>query len=156
MSSLKPIVIPKILPVPIPGGGPQDGYQWAFNERYYATRKSVLRPLFFGLAAGLDPAMTPLSDEDQAALANRLYDWVAPGGPGVYGPNHVDFDQECDFQRWDPYTVEYMRQQIYGYQRVPIGTGTTTQPPNVVNAADLQGPAVPGHYLLVTCDADKL
>jgi len=49
-----------------------------------------------------------------------------------------------------------MRSQVYGYQRVPVGTGNTPQPPVVVNPADLQGPPVPGKYLLVTCDANLL
>jgi hypothetical protein len=151
------ITMPDPLPVPLPGGGPRDGYQWKFNERYYATRARALAGFQHGLAASpeysVNEAYTP---ELLAALADRLYDWKAPGGPGVYGPEHVDFDQQCDYWQNDPYGTMYSREQIYGYQRVPVGTGDTTQPPNVVNPEDLYGPPVPGHYLLVTCDINKL
>jgi hypothetical protein len=151
-----PTPVPSPLPQPLPGGGPQDGYQFIFNQRYYATRNASLRPLAFGITAGLDPNVDALSADDQTDMANTLYDWKAPGGPGVYGPNHVDFDQQCDYWRNDPYGTMYMRSQVYGYQRVPVGTGSTAQPPNVVNSADLQGPPVPGQYLLVTCDINLL
>jgi hypothetical protein len=152
------IVVPDPLPAPIPGGGPRDGYQFIFDQTYYATRDPKLRALAQGLSAGLDPDMDPLSDDDQTALANKLYDWVAPGGPQVYGPDHVDFDQEIDFGRQEPYAVMFDRAftQQPGYQRVPVGTGKTIQPPEVVKPADLQGPPVKGQYLLVTCDANKL
>ena len=150
--------VPNPLPAPIPGGGPRDGYQFKFDEQYYKTRNPKLRGLAQGLSASLDPTLPPLSDDDQKALANTLYDWKAPGGPQVYGPNHVDFDQEIDFGRQEPYATMYDRAvtQQPGYQRVPVGTGTTTQPPEVVNPADLQGPPVPGQYLLVTCNINKL
>jgi hypothetical protein len=148
--------VPDPLPAPIPGGGPQDGYEFLFNKRYYETRDSRLRALAFGIAAGLDGNTDALSVDDQATHANNLYDWKAPGGPGSYGPEHVDFDQEIDYGRGGPYATNYQRLLIYGYQRVPVGTGTTTQPPNVVTKAELIGPPVPGKYLLVTCDINQL
>jgi hypothetical protein len=152
------ITVPNPLPAPIPGGGPRDGYQFIFDQEYYKTRDPKLRGLAQGLSAGLDPTLDQLSDTDQATLANALYDWVAPGGPQVYGPDHMDFDQEIDFGRQEPYAVMFDRQETQqpGYQRVPVGTGTTTQPPEVVKPADLQGPPVKGQYLLVTCDINKL
>jgi hypothetical protein len=150
------IPVPNPLPAPLPGGGPQDGYQFRFNQRYYDTRSAQLAGFGFGLAASPNNAQTKLSTDQLSALADALYDWVAPGGPGVYGPDHVDFDEQIDYWQWDPYGTMYMRSQVYGYQRVPIGTGNTTQPPNVVNPADLQGPPEPGKYLLVTCDINLL
>ncbi len=150
------IEVPNPLPVPIPGGGPRDGYQWLFNERYYATREAVLAGFSNGLAAGPNPSAPQLTTDELTVFADALYDWVAPGGPGVYGPDHFDFDEQIDYWQWEPYATMYMRSQVYGYQRVPIGTGNTTQPPNVVNPADLQGPPVKGAYLLVTCDINLL
>jgi hypothetical protein len=156
-----PIPVPDPLPAPLPGGGPQDGYQFLFDKRYYETRKKALEPFSYGFSAS-PFADTPQLDPDAVdALAAKLYDWKAPGGPGVYGPDHVDFDQEIDnvgakTGEGEPYAVMYQRQEVLGYQRVPIGTGATTQPPEVVNPADLQGPPVPGQYLLVTCDINLL
>ena|ERR1700677_5090047 len=153
--------VPDPLPAPVPGGGPESGYQWAFDRRYYATRKKALEPFGYGLAAS-EFAETPALDSDAViALGAKLYDWKAPGGPGVYGPDHVDFDQEIDFEgaltgEGEPYAVMYQRKVVLGYQRVPIGTAQTTQPSEVVNPADLQGPPVPGKYLLVTCDINEL
>jgi hypothetical protein len=152
----EPIVVPNPLPSPIPGGGPRDGYQWIYNQQYYKTRDPKLGPLSNGIAASPSANAAQLSQDDQAALANTLYDWVAPGGPGAYGPNHVDFDQEIDFGRDDPYATNFIRSQSYGYTRVPVGTGTTPQPGEVVNKDDLIGPAIPGQYLLVTMDANLL
>jgi len=94
----KLIEVPNPLPAPIPGG-PQDGYEFLFNKRYYETRDSRLRSLARGIAAGLDGNEDALSDEGQTELANKLYNWKAPGGVGVYGPHHVDFDQEIDYLR---------------------------------------------------------
>jgi len=154
--SLPTIEVPNPLPPPIPGGGPETGYQWSFNERYYLTRVLALKPFAWGDAASEAPNTTALTSDQRTTLADKLYDYKAPGGPGVYGPNHVDFDQEIDYWGQDPYSTMYQRQVVYGYQRVPIGTGNTSQPPNVVNAADLQGPPEKGKYLLVTCDANLL
>ena len=151
-----PVPVPDPLPEPIPGGGPQDGYEFAFNQRYYETRDARLRPLAFGIAAGQDGNADALSQDDQTQLANDLYDWKAPGGPGSYGPDHVDFDEQTDYLRQGPYATNYQRLLVDGYQRVPVGTGTTTQPPNVVTKAELIGPPVPGKYLLVTCDINQL
>lgn len=161
---MNPIQVPDPLPAPLPGGGPQDGYQFKFDKRYYerlAERNPALAPFTFGIAASPLSATPQLSPDDVDALAAKLYDWKAPGGPGVYGPNHVDFDQEIDYvgaktNEGEPYAIMYQRSQVLGYQRVPIGTGATVQPPEVVNPADLQGPPVPGQYLLVTCDINKL
>jgi hypothetical protein len=153
---MKKFEVPNPLPAPVPGGGPRDGYQWKFNRRYYDTREKALQPLQYGLAASSFNANAPLTPGELQAAGDTLYDWVAPGGPGVYGPKHVDFDQQIDYGQQDPYAVSFMRSQVYGYQRVPIGTASTTQPPNVVNSADLQGPAEPGKYLLVTCDINEL
>jgi hypothetical protein len=150
------ITVPNPLPPPIPGGGPRTGYQWRFNQRYYAKRKPALQPFSYGLAAAFFPNRKALTQDELTALADKLYDWVAPGGPGVYGKKHVDFDEEIDYWQWDPYAVSYQRSQLYGYQRVPIGTGNTVQPPEIVNPADLQGPPIPGKYLLVTCDINLL
>lgn len=150
-----PIAVPNPLPAPLPGGGPQDGYQFIFNQRYYARRDKALNPFSYGLAAGQFGNLPGLSQADLTALADGLYDQTTPG-EAAFGPNHVDFDQEIDYWQWDPYQTMYLRSQVYGYERVPIGTGNTTQPPNVVNAADLQGPPVPGKYLLVTCDINAL
>jgi len=152
--------VPDPLPAPLPGGGPQDGYQFKFDQHYYVTRKKPLEPFSYGFSAS-PFSETPALDPDAVdALAAKLYDWKAPGGPGVYGPNHVDFDQEIDYVgaktgQGEPYATMYGRLQL-GYQRVPIGTGNTVQPPEVVNPAELQGPPVPGKYLLVTCDINEL
>ena len=150
------IEVPNPLPAPVPGGGPRDGYQFRFNEQYYKTRQKALEGFSYGLAASPFANEPQMDTEQLQVLADALYDWVAPGGPGVYGPDHVDFDEQIDYWQWDPYGTMYMRSQVYGYQRVPIGTGNTTQPPNVVNPADLQGPPEPGKYLLVTCDINQL
>ena len=153
--SFEPVAVPNPLPAPIPGGGPRTGYQWLFNQRYYKTRVNALKPFSYGLAASEFPDATGLSAEELTSLADELYNQTTPGEP-VFGKYHVDFDQQCDYWQNDPYATMYMRSQIYGYQRVPIGTGNTTQPPNVVNPAELQGPPVPGKYLLVTCDINLL
>ena len=149
-------LVPDPLPAPIPGGGPQDGYEFIFNQRYYATRDARLRPLAYGIAAGQDGNTDALSLDNQTDLANTLYDWKAPGGPGAYGPDHVDFDEQIDFRREGPYATNYQRLLVNGYQRVPVGTGTTTQPPDVVVKENLIGPPIPGKYLLVTCDINQL
>jgi hypothetical protein len=150
------IEVPNPLPAPIPGGGPRDGYQWKFNRRYYDTRAGAIQRFQYGLAASSFNENAQLTASELEAEGAMLYDWVAPGGPGVYGPNHVDFDQQIDYWQWDPYGTMYSRSQVYGYERVPIGTASTMQPPNVVNSADLQGPPEPGKYLLVTCDINQL
>jgi hypothetical protein len=149
------IPVPNPLPAPLPGGGPQDGYQFEFNERYYRTRNTALAALSFGIAASEFPDARELEQEDQTALADKLYDQTTPGQAG-FGKDHVDFDEQIDYWRQDPYATMYMRSQVYGYQRVPIGTGNTTQPVEVVNPADLQGPPEKGKYLLVTCDINLL
>ena len=75
---------------------------------------------------------------------------------GLYAEK-VDFDEEADYGGDDPYATMYQRQEVYGYQRVPVGTGTfTPDPPPVVRWKDLQGPPIPGQYLLVTCDINLL
>jgi len=155
MSETELIPVPNPLPAPIPGGGPQTGYQWKFNQRYYKTRVNALKPFGYGLAASEFPDAKALTADELTALADQLYDQKMPGEP-AFGKNHVDFDQQCDYWQQDPYATMFMRDQIYGYQRVPIGTGNTSQPVEVVNPADLQGPPVPGKYLLVTCDINKL
>jgi hypothetical protein len=152
--------VPDPLPAPIPGGGPESGYQWAFNRRYYVTRKKQVEPFGYGFAASPFAETPQLTPDEAVALADKLYDWKAPGGPGVYGPNHVDFDQEIDYEgartgEGEPYAIMWNRVQL-GYERVPIGTGATTQPPEVVTPAELMGPPVPGKYLLVTLDINKL
>lgn len=147
--------VPDPLPAPLPGGGPESGYQWAFNRRYYETRPATLQGFSQGITAGQNPNAPELTSDELTALADKLYDQTTPG-QAAFGPAHVDFDQEIDYWQWEPYAIMYQRSQIYGYQRVPIGTGNTTQPPNVVNAADLQGPPEPGKYLLVTCDINLL
>jgi hypothetical protein len=149
------IPVPNPLPVPLPGGGPRSGYQFQFNRRYYRTRNLALIPLSFGLTASEFPGAVELDPDDQTALADKLYDQTMPGQP-MFGKGHVDFDQEIDYWRQDPYLTMYMRSQVYGYQRVPIGTGNTTQPVEVVNWSDLQGPPEKGKYLLVTCDINLL
>lgn len=156
----KRIEVPDPLPAPLPGGGPQDGYQFQFDKRYYETRKKALEPFSYGFAASPFSETPQLDPDAVVALADKLYDWKAPGGPGVYGPNHVDFDQAIDYEgartgEGEPYAIMWNRVQL-GYQRVPIGTGATTQPPNVVTPAELQGPPVPGQYLLVTLDINEL
>lgn len=153
--SFEHIPVPNPLPAPIPGGGPRTGYQWLFNQRWYKTRVLALKPFGYGLAASEFPDAVALSGDELAALADKLYDQTTPGQP-VFGKHHQDFDQQIDFWQWDPYSTMYQRSVIYGYQRVPIGTGTTTQPPEVVNPADLQGPPEVGKYLLVTCDINLL
>jgi hypothetical protein len=115
-----------------------------------------LQPFSYGLAAAFFPNRTALTLDQLTALADKLYDWVAPGGPGVYGKNHVDFDQQTDYWQQDPYATAYQRLIVYGYQRVPVGTGNTVQPIEIVNPADLIGPPMPGKYLLVTCDINLL
>jgi hypothetical protein len=147
--------VPNPLPVPLPGGGPEDGYEWAFNRRYYETREAPLQPFSYGISASQFPDNPELTPDELTALADGLYDQTTPGAGG-FGQAHIDFDQEIDYWQWEPYATMYQRAQIYGYQRVPIGTGNTPQPPNVVNSADLQGPPVPGKYLLVTCDINLL
>jgi hypothetical protein len=151
----EPVEVPNPLPAPIPGGGPRDGYQFLFNQRYYKTRVDALKPFSFGLAASEFPEALALDGPELTALADKLYDQTTPG-EGGYGPEHVDFDQQCDYWVQDPYATMFERSQIYGYERVPIGTGNTTQPPKVVTAAELQGPPVKGKYLLVTCDINLL
>jgi hypothetical protein len=148
------ITVPTPLPAPLPGGGPRDGYQWHFNHRYYMSRETAKKPFSYGLAAGYY-AKAALTPDELSALADKLYDQTTAGEAG-FGPNHVDFDQQIDYWQWDPYGTMYMRSQVYGYERVPIGTGNTSQPPTTVNPADLQGPPVPGQYLLVTCDINLL
>lgn len=155
MTKPTPIPVPDPLPAPIPGGGPRDGYQWAFNKRYYETRHPGLLPFSFGLAASQYPSIPQLTQEALTALADKLYDQVTPGA-AAFGPDHVDFDEQIDYWQWDSYAIMYQRSQVYGYQRVPIGTGNTVQPVEVVNPADLQGPPIPGKYLLVTCDINLL
>jgi hypothetical protein len=139
-----PVPVPNPLPAPIPGGGPHTGYQFLFNQRYYDTREAPLAPFSYGLAASPNGGLTGLTGEELATLADGLY------------AQKIDFDQEIDFWQEDPYATMYLRSQVYGYQRVPVGTGTTAQPPVVLNPADLQGPPVPGQYLLVTCDINLL
>ena|SRR5271154_3245341 len=149
------VIVPSPLPQPIPGGGPRDGYQWKFNRRYYATRIPKLQPFSYGLAAAFFPNRTALTQDQLEALANKLYDQTVKGQP-IYGPAHVDFDEQIDFWQWDSYATMYQRTVVYGYQRVPIGTGTTVQPVEIVNPADLQGPPIPGKYLLATCNINLL
>ena len=138
----KKIEVPNPLPQPLPGGGPQDGYQFLFNSHYYETRNILLQPFFYG-RPGAQPG-SELMPADRTVLADTLY------------ADKVDFDQEIDYLGEDPYATSFMRSQVYGFQRVPVGTGATTQPPVVVTAGDLQGPPVPGKYLLVTCDINLL
>jgi hypothetical protein len=149
------IVVPNPLPPPMPGGGPRTGYQWHFNQRYYARRIPALQPFSYGLAAAFFPNRTALTQAQLTALADKLYDQTVAGQP-IFGPKHVDFDEQIDYWQWDPYASMYQRSQVYGYQRVPIGTGNTTQPVEIVNPADLQGPPIPGKYLLVTCNINLL
>lgn len=139
-----PITVPDPLPAPLPGGGPEEGYQFIFNQRYYATRGKLLAGFSYGLAASPYEGYSSLSQGELTQLADGLYE------------AKVDFDQQIDYWQQDPYGTNYMRSQVYGYQRVPVGTGNTPQPPTVVNPADLQGPPVPGQYLLVTCDINQL
>jgi hypothetical protein len=138
----KKIEVPNPLPVPLPGGGPQDGYQFLFNTRYYETRNILLQPFFYG-RPGAQPG-SELMPADRTVLADTLY------------ADKVDFDQQIDY--WgapDPYQAMFSRSQLYGYQREPVGTGSAPIV-GVVTAADLQGPPVPGKYLLVTCDINLL
>jgi hypothetical protein len=153
--SFEPMTVPNPLPAPIPGGGPKTGYQWLFNQRYYKTRINALKPFGYGIAASEFPDAVALTSDELSALADKLYNQTTPG-QAAYGKAHVDFDQQIDYWQWDPYAIMYEREKVYGYQRVPIGTGNTAQPPNVVNPADLQGPPEPGKYLLVTCDINLL
>jgi hypothetical protein len=149
------IPVPSPLPPPQPGGGSQSGYQFQFNKHYYKTRVLALKPFSYGLAASEFPDAAQLTTDELNALADKLYDQKVPGAAG-YGKHHVDFDEQIDYWQQDPYATMYMRSQVYGYERVPIGTGNTTQPTEVVNPADLKGPPIPGKYLLVTCDINKL
>jgi len=142
---MRPLIpVPNPLPVPIAGGGPQDGYQFLFGVRYIQTRKQKLQKFFYGRPGAQPGAELTQAQRDHWAT-NKLW------------KHHVDFDEEIDYGGDDPYATMYQRQVVYGYQRVPVGTGTwTPNPPVVVNPADLQGPPSPGKYLLVTCDINLL
>ena len=137
------ISVPNPLPAPIAGGGPQDGYQFRFNTRYYQTRKQKLQKFFYG-RPGAQPG-AELTQQQRDNWADKLW------------RKHVDFDEEVDYEGMEPYSTMYQREVVFGYQRVLVGTGTfTPNPPPVVNPADLQGPPIAGKYLLVTCDINKL
>ena len=138
------ITVPIPLPEPIPGGGGPDTYQSKFNARYYETRSSVLQPFFNGRPGSANPAAPQLSSEERDALADELY---------LADPS-VPFDEQIDYQGWDPYGTQYERQVQYGYTRVPYGTGTkkSNEP---IDTSLLVGPVEPG-YLLVTTDINKL
>lgn len=141
MPSLIPV--PNPLPAPIAGGGPQDGYEFLFNTAYYKSRKQKLQKFFYG-RPGSQPG-TELTQQQRDNWADKL--WRA----------HVDFDEEIDYGGEEPYGTMFRRQMLYGYQRVPVGTGTfTPDPPPVVTWFKLQGPPIPGKYLLVTCDINLL
>ena len=126
--------VPDPPPAPSPFAG-ADSYQWAFNAAYYKSRRPTLQPFFYGRPGG--QPQTPLSDADRISLADHLYETGVP------------FDEQIEAWGWDPYSTMYMRKVRYGYDRVPVGTGDTTQPPDVVNPANLHGPVEPG-YLLVS------
>jgi hypothetical protein len=140
---METVHVPNPLPAPIPGGGPQTGYQFVFNKRYYKTRALALKPFSYGLAASEFPDAMALRAGELTALADRLFQ------------DKEDFDQQCDYWIQDPYATMFERSQIYGYDRVPVGTGNLGTA-TVVTLADLQGPPVKGKYLLVTCDINKL
>jgi hypothetical protein len=153
--ALTHVTVPDPLPPPAPGGGAQFSYQKLFNQRYYKTRVDALKPFGYSIAASEFPNKTALTSDELTALADKLYDQTVPGEP-VFGKAHIDFDEQIDYWQQDPYATMYMRNQVYGYTRVPIGTGNTTQPVEIVNPTDLVGPAIPGKYLLVTCDINLL
>lgn len=125
-------------PEPIPGGGPQDGYQFAFNENYYKTRRKELQPFFYGRPGA--EAGTELTQDERVALANSLY----------HADPRVPFDEQIDFEGEDSYETMYQRKVVFGYDRVPYGQGTDG-PVVPVDDSDFKGPVVPG-YLPVSLD----
>lgn len=136
------ISLPSPPPAPIPGGGPQDGYQFQFNLTYMKSRRSELQPFFYG-RPGAEPG-NELTPDEKLDLADRLYN-------GGAIPT-VPFDQQIEAWSFDPYSTMYERFVTYHYTRVPYGTGRfSPKPPVVVDPADLVGPVVPG-YLLVSVD----
>ena len=132
MTNLMPMPTPP--PVPYPGGGGSGSYETAFNTNYYQTRDPRLWP-FFNQRPGAPGMGEELSSDERDALANAL---AASGVP---------FDEQIDYQGWEPYSTMYMRSQVYGMNRVPVGTGT--QQGGAVNPSDFHGPVGPG-YLLVS------
>lgn len=137
--SSQPITMPTPPPTPLPGGGGIPGsYQNAYNTAYYKSRPPELQPFYYG-RPGAEPG-TPLTADEITALADDLAD------------RHIDFDQEVDYWGNDPYGTNFQRTQVYGYTRVPVGTGNLPEPPVVVTPANLVGPAVPGVYIAVSVD----
>lgn len=132
------ILVPNPLPAPQPGGGSPSSYQYQFNAAYYKSKPSWFQGFYYGRPQALPG--TPLTLAQITGKADWFYN------------NHVDFDQEIEYFQWDPYATSFQRLVIYGYTRVPVGTGNTPQPPNVVVSGNLVGPAVPGKYLKVSCD----
>lgn len=123
---------------PPPPGPPNSDYQNAFNIAYYLSRRPELQPFFFNRPGALTGV--ELTEPQREQLANDLY------------AEKIDFDEEIDFRGEDPYSDMYGRKVLYGYERVPVGTGTTTQPDEVVTKQNLIGPPIPGKYLLVSID----
>jgi hypothetical protein len=128
--------LPDPPPAPSPFAGP-DSYQWQFNGIYEKSRRPELQPFFYGRPGGLSGVQ--IDPADLMLLADHLYETGVP------------FDEQIEAWGFDPYATMYMRKVRYGYDRVPVGTGDTNQPPNVVTPADLHGPVVAG-YLLVSID----
>jgi hypothetical protein len=134
-----PIVMPNPLPVPLPGGGGTGSYEDDFNRNYMQTRNPLLWDFFNGRPGcpGDGPQLTqPQSD----ALADSLF---AQG---------VAFDEQIDYWGWEAYSTNYQRTQIYGFNRMPDGTGTKQGGP--VNPADFVGPVIPGYHLVSVNIAD--
>lgn len=135
-------------PVPLPGGGPEDGYQFQFNVWYMKTRDERLWPFFYGLA-GAPAVGLELTTTQRNTLADDLFQ------AGVI------FDQEVDYGQggnpWEPYGTMYQRNVVLGYTRGPAGQGTfTPNPPPVVNPADLVGSVDKQFPLLYTVDLRAL
>lgn len=130
------IVVPNPLPVPMPGGGGTGSYEDDFNRNYMQTRDERLWDLFNGRPGCPGPG-PELTQAQRDRLADALY---ADGVP---------FDEQVDYWGWEAYSTMYQRNQVYGFTRVPYGTGTKSG--GAVNPSDFVGPVVPG-YLLVSVD----
>ena len=129
------------LPVPFPPPGPPASqYEQDFNVAYIKSRKKALADFFIGEPGSADPDGDSLSEAQRLNLADKLYE------------EKIDFDEEIDCNGSNAYETMYERVEIYGYERVPVGTGNTPQPPEVVDKANLIGPAIPGQYIKCSLD----
>ncbi len=127
-------------PAPTPGtSSVANQLQTIFDTAYYASKHPAMQPLYWGRPGVPTPAGEFGLTQDQM--------WTL--GATLIQQGHL-VDEEIDLQGWDPYTIMWQREFIYGNTWEPAGMGKT-QSTEVLTPGQFTG-AVPPGAIPVTLD----